>query len=77
MFGLDDIVNHVPGSNFCGSPGFEFEVPELLFFIFFALSLCTVILGGGNSNIVDFHLYLGEMIQFDEHIFTNGWKPPT
>ena len=30
-------------------------------------------LGGGNSNIFYFHPYLGEMIQFDEHIFWMGW----
>ena len=30
-------------------------------------------LGGGNSNIFDFHPNLGEMIQFDEHIFQMGW----
>ena len=31
-------------------------------------------LDGGNSNIVYFHPYiLGEMIQFDEHIFHMGW----
>ena len=31
-------------------------------------------LGGGNSNILFiFTLNLGEMIQFDEHIFQMGW----
>jgi len=30
-------------------------------------------LGGGNSNIFFFHPLLGEMIQFDEHIFQMGW----
>ena len=30
-------------------------------------------LGGGNSKIFYFHPYLGEMIQFDEHIFQRGW----
>ena len=71
LVSYDDIVNHMPGSLFCGSPGFalEFEVPEFLFFNIFALSLCKVILGGGNSNIVYVHPYLGEMIQFDEHFF--------
>ena len=35
-------------------------------------------LGGGNSNICLFSTrYLGEMIQFDEHIFSTGLKPPT
>ncbi len=32
-------------------------------------------LGGGNSNIfVMFTPILGEMIQFDEHIFQMGWN---
>ena len=30
-------------------------------------------LGGGNSNIFYFHPHLGEVIQFDEHIFQMGW----
>ena len=31
-------------------------------------------LGGGNSNIFGiFTPILGEMIQFDEHIFQRGW----
>ena len=32
-----------------------------------------VALGGGNSNIFNFHPIPGEMIQFDEHIFQGGW----
>jgi len=27
---------------------------------------------GGNSNIVSFHPYFGEMIRLDEHIFQMG-----
>ena len=35
-------------------------------------------LGGGNSNIFgNLTPMSGEMIQFDEHIFENGLKPPT
>ncbi len=29
------------------------------------------------SNIFYLYHYLGEMIQFDEHIFSGGLKPPT
>ena len=29
--------------------------------------------GGGNSNIFMFTPKIGEMIQFDEHIFQMGW----
>ena len=32
-----------------------------------------VYLGGGNSNIFIFTPEIGEMIQFDEHIFQMGW----
>ena len=36
------------------------------------------ILGGGNSNIVNILIpNPGEMIQFDDHIFQRGLKPPT
>ena len=35
-------------------------------------------LGGGNSNIFGiFTPKPGEMVQFDDHIFSNGLKPPT
>ena len=33
----------------------------------------NVWLGGGNLKIFYFHPLLGEMIQFDEHIFQMGW----
>ena len=33
-----------------------------------------LLLGGGNSNIFFFTPNLGEMIQFDEHIFQRGWN---
>ena len=36
------------------------------------------LLGGGNSKIFYVHPDTwGEMIQFEEHIFSNGLKPPT
>ena len=28
---------------------------------------------GGGVKYFDFHPYLGEMIQFDKHIFQMGW----
>ena len=33
-------------------------------------------LGGGFKYLFNFHPYMGEMIQFDEHIVQQGLKPP-
>ena len=43
------------------------------------MGIIKPLLGGGNSNIfLNFHPILGEMIQFDLHIFQmGGKKPPT
>ena len=34
-------------------------------------------LGGSFKYVFYFHPYLGKIPQFDEHIFSNGLKPPT
>ena len=34
-------------------------------------------LGGGFNDFLNVHPYLGEMIQFDEHMLEMGLKPPT
>ncbi len=36
-----------------------------------------VYLGGAFKHVLFSPRKLGEMIQFDEHIFQMGWKPPT
>ena len=45
-----------------------------LWFKKYSALMVSSVLGGGNSNIFNFHpVFLAKMIQFDEHIFQMGW----
>ena len=55
----------------------QVNLPGCTLFFFNSYRSITRSLGGGFSNIFYFHPLPGEDIQFYEHIFSNGLKPPT